>query len=449
MVRARWLLLVAIASLAHASVAHAWSVALPRWQQQWSAPVLAGDHALWASPTRGGALAVRSASRAGAPRIVARLPTYRHDIPRAQLAASPRRLAVEQSFDNGNDREPNQWDSVDVFAGEPAGPLTRLGGRCYDGVYARVFGAVDVSGDALVYWDCASHAAVVDDAAAGTSEEIPGSSWEGLRLAGRYVAWVNGPYAEEENGGPPDSVLVYDRRLRRVVYSVPIERAAQVDDVDLGADGTVVLGGQGVSWASPDEPRLHRLPLRRAIYGVRVAGARVGFARTLIGIDEATTDIGYIGLHADREHVVVSGAVSSLDSDHGIGDFDFDGQRFAYEALGCRRLLLHVRVARGHVDAFHRHGCALRFTRRPRVSGRRVSVHVECTAFQFADCTAHDVRIRIRHALVARGPTAARVRITARGRKLLTRPRRVTIAATLRDYAGRKERRSARVTLGG
>ena len=436
--------LAVLVVLAAAPAASGWSVRIARTPAS-PAPALAGGSVVWADEARG-RVRVRSAVRGGPRRVIARLPGHRgYDESRARLAASPQLVGAEQIFTSVGERESVDFVATEVFSGPAAGPPTRQSPRCGVEVYVgKLFRTVDVSGSEVFYWDCERQSGVVHDVRTGATESIPGVFDRGLRLAGRYAAW-NDPHRGAREG----SVVVYDRAARAVAYEVEIPpEVGSLVDLDLQDDGTVVMAyGGDVAWATDAEPFAHTVSLPVATYGVRIANDRIGFARLWpMSDDEATTELGYISLDGVREHVVASGAVSAHDFDAGIGDFDFDGRRFAWHSYACRSTLLRVTSLGRRVDGFNRH-CRLRFERRPLVRGRRVVMRIDCAFFQYDTCRARDVRVRLGRRLVASGRTSRAVRLTPRGRKLLRRTRRVRVVATLRDDAGRKERRTARIRL--
>lgn len=412
-------------------------------------PVLAGDHVVWAQRVHGpfGHVVVRAQAGSERAQSVATLSRPFSFIPYARLAASRRMIGVEQISNDSDEALPSP-PQRDSYAGPPTGPLERLDRRCDVGRWI-VPRTIDVSDRSVFYVPCDSPPAVYN-ANTGDSTALPANA-RGLRLAGRYAAWVNGD-------PPSDSVTVYDRSADSVAYVIP--RAAAPDgirDLDLQDDGTVAIAyplptkraiqPEGLAWASVAEPRLHRLAVKRADdYHVKIARRLVAFDR---GTDDngelSRTTLGYIGLGAGaREHVVATEGSDQVFEEH----FDFDGRRMAWFSYGCRDVLVHVTSAARRVSA-RRHGCRLRLRRQAVVRHRRVRLDPNCFGFVLGGCDARHVRITRAGVTVAAGRTEARIRLTRRGRALFRTRRtvRARVAATLVDDAGRHERRAVTTTI--
>jgi hypothetical protein len=407
-------------------------------------PALVGGKVAWAQRSKH-VLTVRAAEPGARPQTLGSFTSDSAFAPRARMAASPTYVAVERILgDHSSD-----WHFRDVFAGPSGGPLAALGPQC-SLLGARLMPTVDVSGDEVVYWDCGTDRATVRNSSSGASEAIPAND-RGLRLAGRYAAWL-------DDGAGPQAIVVYDRVENRVAYEV--SRSAVDASYDLQADGKIAyvdLAGQAregvtpvhVAWASPAEPQPHVLPLAPSdSYRVKIVDDRVGFEQERPEARRGElTNLGYVDIAGGRPHAVVTGGL-----DEGVGDsqFDFDGKRFAWYSLGCRDALLRVTAVGSHASGLRRH-CPLRLRRPPRLSHGRVRVVVDC--FGFVECRVPKLTlslVRHGHRVVARG-SGQSARLTTLGRALARRHAgiRVRVRATIVDAEGRREQRSTRVLLGG
>jgi hypothetical protein len=399
-------------------------------------PVLAGDRVAWIIQ-RGGHYQVLDAAAGGgdSPRLLTSATAEAFSgVP--EIEGSPTRLAVELRHR--------------VLTGLPAGALGVLEDCRTPGTPQ---GDIDLSGDLLIAADC-SFDTVIHDLAAGSSEKLDGSRIH-AHIAGDWVAWLEGDV-------PMDLVVV--NRRTGAGYRVPdLAREATIARFDLQDDGKAVVAAQvegsyfsHVGWASPEEPYLHRLPLPRAGYDVRIAGDRIAFLRGRHerNLTLALAEVGVSDLRG-RVHVLAHDAEGDL-FDERLG---FDGERVAWAVLGCRDATIAVRPRTAPAEpAKVRHGCRLRFSRRAqRSSPGHVRVFVDCTGFAGGACRVRRLRLSFRGRLVAqvRGDDRAwrsvygrqRATLTPFGRRLLDRRRRVRLAAraVLTDVAGRREARRGTV----
>jgi hypothetical protein len=402
-------------------------------------PALAGDRVAWAVLTSK-TLKVNAQRASARVAAIGHLRRVRGETPRVRVVGSPSLIGAEVISAVPDDDTAFR----DVLAGPPTGPLTVLEHQCLPaGAHPRT---IDVSGDELLYVNCADEPTVRDFGAA-SSAPLPATD-AGLRIAGHYAAWVEGWPSKP-------SVVVYDRSLGQAVYAIPASAIPRgLVDLDLQADGTVAIAyttdeGHGptavnrVGWASVVDPVLHRTAARAAEhYNVRIANGRIGFLRGPEGFDKPSNlAVGYVGLRSPRERVVVGrGAEDDVLEDR----FDFDGNRFAWYSFGCRDTIVHVTPASSHAPG-DRH-CRLRLRKEPTVvKHHHVRVAVNCFGFEGGACYARRVRIARAGKGLASGRVPGAVTLTRRGRSLLRGGRRtvrVRVSAVLLDGAGRRERRA-------
>jgi hypothetical protein len=426
-------------------------------------PVLYGKRVLWATPitTGFGGFVLRQAPPSGPASTVARFRDTGggHGL-FPQLAASPSRVVLAATLADPD----TAWSLESIYTAPVGGAFETLARDCnlYDD--PQLPRAVDVSGELVVYWRrCGEQpggAIVRDYSGSPPAEEVIARARPfGLRVADRYVAWL-----EDCCGSPSiaSGIAVYDRVTRSIAYEIP--RAAvpgELHSLDLQSDGTVAFSyasadgvGGKVGWASIAEPRVHTLLLPRGFsYEVRIAGGRIGYEggrQSGAGyVSLATIGVSDLGGHT---RVLGNLGEGSLYTD----DFDFDGRRLAWWSYGCTRALIRTAdVSAAARLSPPRKGCALRFTRAPTRTGNELALHVNCFGFALSSCSARRVVITTRRAhdreVVGRGRTAAHVKLTSVGRRLLRhRTRlRVYIHATLRDSAGRREARVGGAVLRG
>jgi hypothetical protein len=380
----------------------------------------------------------------------------------AQMAGSPSRLGVMTTLgraSNGGADANNGDVARDVLGGTPDGPLTPLSPRCGEGTLLQ---SIDASGDLVAYGSCrtASDDAVVVDPVAGAASAttIPGAG-NGVRIAGRYLAWLeNYQPAGELLYGHRYDVAVSDRTTGAVVYRIHAgETHGGVHSFDIQDDGTLVLsyvtlprGGDSAvmraAWASVAAPVLHQVPLRDAgSYEVAIADGTVAFERGSGSGSRDFADIGTADLRGHERLVARSGQGAV-----GHRSFDFDGRRLAWWSYGCSTALINVALPGARTVPRARRGCPLTFKTRPHVKRpRTVAFRVDC--FGFESCMVKHVALALRNSrgvVIARGH-GRRAQLTARGLALLAARERLRLrmSAVIRDAVGRKERRSAQVTL--
>lgn len=424
-------------------------------------PMLSGSRAVWAERRRDGGFDVQVATAGGSASLLLSFhpPPGGALIP--ELAASPSRVVVASGVGEAGPRGAS-WGARDVYTAAIGASAEQLGSRC------DIFGtpdlprAVDVSGNALVYPRCDGDGQYVHvrdySTAAPVDEQVPGAQpGGGLRIAGRYVAWL-------DNGGDEvanvTGITVYDRLAGRISYHIKKGSVGQgVHELDLQTDGKLTFSyqtsdGQRIAWASPAEPRRHTLPLRNANpYDVRIAGDRIAFqvGPTVFAGAVFPATIGITDLEG-HARTLAKRAEGGLFSE----DFDFDGTRLAWWSYGCSHALIH-QVAASAPPSFTppRSGCPLRFTSSPRLEsgGHRLRLFVNCFGFD-GGCGLRDTLITAKRdgkrIVVGSQGRGARVQLTSKGRDLIARPGslRVRVATTLVDLAGRDERRHAHARIG-
>jgi hypothetical protein len=419
-------------------------------------PVLAGGRVVWA-PTTSKGFAVRQAPFSGPASTVARFRDTGGGwglFP--QLAASRSRIVLASALGNPD----TAWGLESVYSAPVGGGFEPLERDCSLGGLPQLPRTVDVSGELVVFWRCAEpRGAIVRDYATSppTDQMIPGARPLGLRIAGRYVAWLQdccGPSFET-------GITVYDRVAGTVAYQIPkAAMPGELHSFDLQDDGTVafsyaadVVGGK-VGWASIAQPTPHRLalPLARDFsYEVRISGNRIAFQAARQAGEEIVS-LGDIGVTDLQGHSRLIGNLA--EGTYFTDDFDYDGHRLAWWSYGCTKTLIRVADANGppQLDP-PRQGCALRFTSAPRRSGRRVELHIDCFGFAITLCTTHNVVFTIRRGhrqiVVGRGATAAHVTLLPEALHLVRQHGhlKVHVHATLTDDAGRRETRTATTTI--
>jgi hypothetical protein len=385
------------------------------------------------------------------------LPTDPYVLVDAQMASSSSRLAVttvmaRPSSGFGEDHSSEAWR--DVFGGPSGGPLTALSPRCGGATLLR---SLDASENLIAYQACdaGEDAVIVDPAAAGDGTSVPGAG-TGVRIAGRYLAWLENPQLIGQLGfGHRYDIVVYDRTAGAVAYRIPASSTfGGVHSFDIQSDGKLALsyvklsksGDESpmhVAWASPSEPRLHatKLPVAET-YEVALEHDRIAFERGTAADIIDLADIGVAPL-SGRAHLV--GRNGEFITGHPT--FDFDGHRLTWWSYGCSSARIHVVAANAATVPTARHGCPLRFRRPPVVSsGHTVKFQVNCFGFVF--CSVRSVRFTAGRRLVATGK-GTKARLTAGG---LARLRArghlsVRVHAEFVDAVGRHERRTTHAVL--
>jgi hypothetical protein len=205
---------------------------------------------------------------------------------------------------------------------------------CYFGVSTGI-GRIDISGTRVAFVRCGG-AVGVRDLHGGATKTV-GASAHAARLAGRFVAWLEGDYVA--GTGNRADIVVYDLNAGVESYRIPAAALPnQVEDLALQRDGKVAFVFDPsaddtnpralVGWASPAEPRVHKLPLaRRYSYSVSLARDRIVFARDSKAARRAFEETGVTDL---RGH-------ARLFQRHAVGrGIDFNGREIAYTDRGCR-----------------------------------------------------------------------------------------------------------------
>jgi hypothetical protein len=425
-------------------------------------PVLAGSHVVWADDHRGGGVNLKSAAPGGRPARMATLdpPRYSELIP--ELGASRARVAIGTGISSPD----ALWGQRSVFSATIGSRPRQLGSRCNLSDLADLPRAVDVSGEAIIYPRCDSDGQFVHVRDYSTTppvdrriaDAIPGG---GLRIAGRYVAWLE---PSGHNVFNKSGVTVYDRVLGAPIYVIGKQAVGYgLHQLDLQSDGTLVFSYASdnrhrIAWASLSEPYRHVLPLHaREPYEVRIADDQIAFetgsqpgagivARAKVGVSDLAGHARILGNQGE----------GSLFSE----DFDFDGHRLAWWSYGCANVRIHVvdATASPRVSS-PRQGCRLRLTRQPRLEneGRRLRLFVDCFGFDINGhnrCGVRKARVTTEHdgetTLVAMKQRGSSVKLTDKGRELVRRPGElhVRVAATLVDLADRRERRHTQASIG-
>lgn len=435
-------------------------------------PVLAGDQALWLLGHRGGGFDLWSGAPREPIRRIQRFPFRPSDEFKrdgylvGSVAASPALALVSTyGYEYAGDRS-GGYDPTfgEHYLGPPGGPLRRIM-RC---ARERDVGmrSADVWGAAYAYRQCdeaAGHVEIRDAAAAPLSPaRSVGRGGYSVRIAGRYVAWLDTPH--EVSGCPGDfELVVYDRVADAEVYRVPnAEMAGRVNSLDVQEDGKAVIVFEPgpcspieVAWISPQEPYLHRLPLeRRDHYQVKMANDQIAFQRgdqvladsvpdAEVGISDLAGNVRIVARHTDVFR--------------GVDSFDFDGERLAWREFGCeeRRVVIRRADKPGEAPGGGTN-CRARLLRRPVVSGRGVAeLWFGCGAFSKPCGFQAELRRPGRNgAPVGRTPDSyppnpVRVKLRRAAWRLLKRrgSLRVKATVTLVDQAARQQTRRATIRL--
>jgi hypothetical protein len=404
-------------------------------------------------------------SAAGEPVFVQRLdpPQPGWIFSAVNVAGSPTRLVAATRLD-GQVGTRILYVESEVLGGSWGSPLTAIRPKeC--ATAENQLRSVDVSADTIAYRECErGDPAVIDFAAQPpVAESYPGEGL-GLRIAGRFMAWLENPQlgGRQADFSHRYDMVVYDRQARSVVLRLPAAAMeGGVHSFDVQDDGKVALsfapepgagdGRMRVAWASPAEPALHVLTLPpMPSYEVRIANDSIGFEAgdtTGDGTDIALARLGVSDLNGN-ERVLAANGEDELRSE----GFDFDGKQLAWWSYGCSHALVHVVSSDSKPDlSARRHGCALRFSARPRVvdGARAVRLRVDC--FGFVACSVPRIVLagRGRGRPVLGKGREGRVKLTRSARDKLRRRGRldVRVTATITDVAGRREDRRARVVL--
>jgi len=421
-------------------------------------PALAGERLLWTESGARGVVLWTAAPGEVARRVQVFRPRSTYAAGPA-LAASPSLTILSQfGFQDFGELEGTRPAYVDHYRGPPGEPLDRF--VSCPGEEAA-FRSVDVSGQAYAYRQCddqGGHVEIRDEAAVPMSPpRSVGSEAFGVRIAGRYVAWLDGAlYTLRETDNDSD-IVVYDRVADAEVYRLPpTEVPGRVHGLDVQDDGKIAIAfrternGVGLGWASPDEPYLHLLPLpARRGYGVRMADDEIAF-QTGASRDSfiqhakvAITDLaGNVRVVARRTE-----AAEFLES------FDYDGERFVWREFGCeeRRLVVWDAGAPGMARGGGKQ-CPLRLLRRPRVRRAATVLRIGCGAF-VTPCRfgvtlrARRDGTRVGHVIWRKNPV--KVPLNRRARRLIRERGSLRVEAEVRlfDAGHRRQTRHGAIRL--
>lgn len=294
---------------------------------------IAGPFVEWLAPLRSGATALYAA-RAG--RQQRRLQSFAR--PSGNSSAQPTRFAasasavvLERTIEVPG--APGDGDSKgkDLFAGGVAERLTSML-RC-DGA-PGVSGA-DVSRSVLAFRRC-DGSLEIRDLTGREPPEVVGTDPHEPAIAGRYVAWLDGPYLGTSSQA---DLVVYDHTLGREVYRIPAASIpGQVNALSVQGDGKVVFTyyadpsdvrkGVAVAWSSPAHPVVHDTGLaHRFEYVVKIAHDRIVFARFAKSQRTDDEEVGISDLRG-RARVLSHRA-------RGLA-LDYDGTHISYVERTCR-----------------------------------------------------------------------------------------------------------------
>lgn len=304
-------------------------------------PVLAGDRVLWGesrlssidASSSGMAFRLRSVSLAGGRTVtVVRRRVDGADPTWLALDASPFRAALALA---SRPRDPRIGRPREAFAlaGPPGGPFALVAGSDSPERATPEALHVEVADDTVVAVERSPDRVVVHRPAAPPAELAPPAEAEaaGLVAEGGFIAF---PVRRSEDDPRGDEVVVAELATGAVRYRVAVRGGLL--RFDLQADGKVAVlgGGDRLAWASPAEPRLHRL---RVPATLRPEELQVAADRIVVRATGPPVPTGGSGTSADRLLVVdLQGRAAAVTprtvSLRGVG---FDGRRLAWSASGC------------------------------------------------------------------------------------------------------------------
>jgi hypothetical protein len=312
------------------------AVVSPAQAASWSAgkkapsAVLAGSGVAWIA--RGGNRALYEARPSHAPR---RIQVFRKPSG-GSFAGSGSGVVIEnEAVVPATPVDGPASGGTEFFAGPVGKPLDSLG-RCGFGIGTGL-GRIDISGATLAFVRCDGTVEVRSLGGPPASRTF-GASAHAVRLAGRYVAWLEGDY-DRTNPRSQADIVVYD--LRADVEAYRIRAAAiggAVRSLALQADGKIAFEFDPnandtnpralVAWASRAEPRVHKLPLpRRTSYGVTLVHNRIVFARDSKANKRPFEEMGVTDLKGHTR----------LFARHAAGTgVDYDGRNVAFAERTCR-----------------------------------------------------------------------------------------------------------------
>jgi hypothetical protein len=316
-----------------------------------SSVTLAGGHAAWLTDRRDGAIALyqgRGDGRAKRVQVFAKPAPPPGAAGAAYgggaFAGSRTRLALELAVipERAGSGEAPDWPSR-FLSGEPGSRL-HLDERCNFDPRSGL-GRTDVSANTVARVRCDGSAEARDYGAAGTAFSF-GSQVQAVRVAGRYVATLEGYYDYASPTSALD-VVVYDRAAEHEAYriaamslpAVPYELSIQADGKVLFAYRKASARYPTVAWASLAEPTPHSVPLaKRSGYGFQIANDHIAFARNRKRSQGGGGEIAIAKLDG-RTRIVATDAARS--------GKDFDGRHVAYLRRACHRYVVVRRAVKG------------------------------------------------------------------------------------------------------
>jgi hypothetical protein len=376
-------------------------------------PVLAGDRVLWGEQD-GSDFRLRSVPLTGGRPVT----VFRHGVE----GPDPGWRALDASAS----RAAFALDPGSAFAGRPGGPFAKLAERAV---------TVDVAGDAVVTAEAnrvlVHRPGLPVAPLAPPAEADPG----GVAAEGDHVAY---PVRREGR----DEVVVTDLTSGAERYRI---LAAAFD---LQADGKLAtLTGAALAWASPAEPRPHRIRLGRRVDDVRIAANRL-----VVRARGPQVPTGGTGVSADHLKLVDLRGRSKPVTPRTVSlrGLDYDGRALAWSANGC----ILVSDLRGPSPAAVPPGPCFRAevivedVDPPRLSPRRrtIQASLTCVSAPGGRCRG-EVRLQIgeARATLDRSPYrldagqrgSVRLSVPVRWLPRLERPTAVRIEARTRDPQGR------------
>jgi hypothetical protein len=217
------------------------------------------------------------------------------------------------------------------------GERLELLGRCDSGLGPGL-GRTAVSGATVAFVRC-NNTIEVRDLSGSVAPKVVGYQARAVRLAGHYVAWLEGEY-DGGRGQSEADIVVYDLQAGVEAYRIPAGAIATgIVSLSLQDDGKVAFvfdpsaddtsASTVVAWASPSQPSVHRVPLpRRLGYSVLLARNRIVFAAYRDAGDGVSEQIGVTDLKGHSRLILRKGS--------GLG-IDYDGKNIAYTFRACKR----------------------------------------------------------------------------------------------------------------
>jgi hypothetical protein len=332
--------------VASAAVLVAWlsagSASGATWDAGKRAPssVLAGDGVTWLTRSPRGGLALYSARPGRQPVKVDsfRRPAEPAEFNGGVLAGSGSAIALETDAVIPATHGDSTHDGGTAFYVGAFGRRLEPLDRCYLGEGTGL-GRIDVSGSTVAFTRC-DEKLEVRDLKGSAPPQVLGHDVHAIRLAGRYVAWLEGAYLFSARHNEAD-LVVYDLKAGTEAYRIPAGAIpTPLRNLSLQRDGKVafVFDPSGddtdprvvVAWASREHPTVHTLPLpARLSYTATLADNRIVFARYRSSSGGGTREqLGVTDLKGHSHLIVKKGS--------GLG-IDFDGKHIAYTIHACHR----------------------------------------------------------------------------------------------------------------